>query len=134
MPAARRPEMILTVTSIPGDVGSASVYSLVYLFMSDLSGLHQLATDSPPGRLNNSWSFTLPVSEMTISLKASVLTLIWLHSHQRWELRSLCSVLAQGQFICPVMCFCYFRIAPRHGAPNLTFPRYLPSPPHVRTA
>lgn len=134
MPVSRRPEMILTIMSIPGDVGNASVYSLVYLFMLDLSSLHQLATDSPPGHLNNSWSFTLPVSEMTVSLTASVLTLIWLHSHQRWELRSFCSVLAQGQFICPVACFFYFRIAPGHGAPNLTFPLYLPSPPHVRTA
>ena len=56
--------------------------------MSDLFSLHQLATGFPPGHLNNPQSFALPVSEMTISLTASVLTLIWSCS-QRWELRSL---------------------------------------------
>lgn len=87
--------------------------------MSDLFSLHQLATGFPPGHLNNPQSFALPVSEMTISLTASVLTLIWSCS-QRWELRSLYGSLAQDWLIFPVACF---RVVLRNRAPNTTFPQ-----------
>ena len=97
-------------------------FTLWSMFMSDLFSLHQLATGFPPGHLNNPQSFALPVSEMTISLTASVLTLIWPCS-QRWELRSLYGSLAQVWLISPVACF---RVVLRSKAPNTTFPQNPP--------